>query len=129
MAEVAVYYRKDPSWMAKTPLNPPVEDSPYSLVEVFHDSADALFAIISQIDGWQDYYFKKLQNIEAGDLPAKLGIRSMMHGDLITLTGSKESKAWQCEMVGWREVHPAWLIEGDLPERAPALVSLDAKEA
>ncbi len=115
---VIVYYRKDASWLAKTPLNPPVEHSPYSLVEVFHDEMGNPF------DGWQDYYFKKLQNIETGDLPEKLGIRSMMHGDIIVLG----DKAWQCEMIGWREIRPEWLVNGDLPHPSPALVSLDAKE-
>ena len=125
MAEVAIYYLKDPSWMAKTPLNPPVGHSAYSLIEVFRDVFDNPF------DGWQDYYFKKLQNIEIGDLPQKLGIRSMMHGDIITLTsrwtGRFRSGAWQCEMVGWREIRPEWWVNGDLPSPAPALVSLDAK--
>ena len=125
--EVAIYYRKDPSWMAKTPLNPPVEHSPYSLVEVFHEEI-ANVAIIANVPEWQDYYFRKLQNIERGDLPEKLGIRSMMHGDIITLIGKSERRAWQCEMIGWREIRPEWLVNGDLPHPSPALVSLNAKE-
>jgi hypothetical protein len=133
MAEVAVYYRKDPSWMAKTPLNPPVEHSAYALVEVFHEEI-ANVPMVVNAPGWQDYFFKKLQNIETGDLPQKLGIRSMMHGDIITLIADRgarpaNARAWQCEMVGWKEIRPDWLINGDLPHASPALVSLDAKEA
>ena len=127
MDEIAIYYRKDPSWMAKSPLSPPVEHSPDSLVEVFHDIV-ASVSIISEVPGWLDYYFKKFQNIEVGDLPARLGIRSMMVGDIIALIGKEESKAWQCEAIGWREIRPEWLVNGDLPTQSPALVSLDAEE-
>lgn len=131
MDEVAIYYRKDPSWMAKTPLSPPVEHSPDALVEVFHEVVAHVGSDVwEDQDGpkWLDYYFKKFQNIEAGDLPARLGVRSMMVGDIVTLTVEDESRAWQCEAIGWKEIRPEWLVNGDLPTQSPALVSLDAEE-
>ena len=119
---VIVYYRKDASWLARHPLDPPVEDSPDSLVEV------GRYIVARYQNGfarWRDPVatledaFKKFQNIEDGDLPQKLGIRSMMHGDMVVVG----KRAWQCEMVGWREVRPEWFVRGDFPKSFPELKS------
>lgn len=126
-----VYYRKDASWLAHSPLDPPVEDSPDSLVEVHQE----VVASHQPVEGQLEEIWKKMQNIEAGDLPERLGVRSMMHGDMIVvgeyhlMNPSWPTfhryvyKAFQCEMTGWREVRPEWLVKGDFPKSFPELMS------
>jgi hypothetical protein len=127
-----VYYRKDASWLAHSPLDPPVEDSPDSLVEVYREKRPMHVRrclLHADCDGLLESIWTKLQNVDSpdGDLPAELGVRSMMHGDMI-LVGSfppdkSRTRAWQCEMVGWREVRPEWLVKGDFPKPFPELMS------
>jgi len=124
-----VYYRKDASWLAHSPIDPPVEHSPDSLVEVHRlkvsyesqpDTSERLSKMMCE------NIWKKMQNIDSpgGDLPAELGVRSMMHGDMIVMGG----RAFECLMTGWREVRPEWLVKGDFPKSFPEL-ALDREES
>ena len=117
---VIVYYRKDASWLAHSPIDPPVEHSPDSLVEVHRE----VVAWHRSVEGQLEDVWAKMQNIESGDLPARLGVRSMMHGDMIVMPPmeGKSAKAFQCEMTGWREVRPEWLVKGDFPKSFPELM-------
>jgi hypothetical protein len=123
-----VYYRKDASWLAHSPLDPPVEDSPDSLVEVHRENPTGICLLHADCDGLLESIWTKLQNVDSpdGDLPAELGVRSMMHGDMI-LVGSfppdkSRTRVFQCEMTGWREVRPEWLVKGDFPKSFPELM-------
>ena len=118
--EAVVYYRKDPSWLATSPLAPPELGGPDSLVEVHREVVAWHRPMEKQLED----IWKKMQNIESGDLPARLGVRSMMHGDMIVMPPmeGKSAKAFQCEMTGWREVRPEWLIRGDFPKSFPELM-------
>ena len=117
---VIVYYRKDASWLAHSPIDPTVEHSPDSLVEVHRE----VVAWHRPVEGQLEDVWKKMQNIESCDLPARLGVRSMMHGDMIVMPpmAGEPATAWQCEMVGWRQVRPEWLIKGAFPKSFPELM-------
>jgi hypothetical protein len=125
--EVIVYYRKDPSWLATSPLAPPVEDSPDTLVEVHREEVSWHRSGERQLED----IWVKLQNIDSDDLAARLGVRSMMHGDMIVLppVAGGLASAWQCEMVGWRKIRPEWLVKGDFPKLFPELMSCHEKSS
>ena len=114
--EATVYYRKDPSWLATSPLAPPDLRSPDSLVEVHR------LEIPKNVrPGWRwrngvlrtprhegplEYVWGKMQGIDGyNDWTVVLKIRSMMVGDVIAV----KNRAWQVEAIGWKEIDCPWL--------------------
>jgi len=93
--DAVVYYRKDPSWLAMSPLAPPDIESPDALVEVHREQV-----VLADNTSWLlEDIWKKMQNIESGDLPARLGVRSMMVGDVIVV----DERGWMVQATGWSE--------------------------
>jgi hypothetical protein len=102
--DAIVYYRKDPSWLAMSPLAPPDIESPDALVEV-HREQVAIHWNRGRMHLPSDSYilediWKKMQNIDSGDLPARLGVRSMMVGDVIVV----DKRGWMVQATGWSEI-------------------------
>ena len=116
--EAIIYYRKDPSWLAKySPLRVPELEGPDSLVEVHRErwwawSEQSAERNLENI--WQE-----LQSDRMRSLPVRLGIRSMMVGDVVVVG----DRAWEVVPVGWREIRPKWLARGDWPCHADGVQS------
>lgn len=97
--EAIVYYRKNPSWLATSPLAPPELDSPDSLVEVHR-------IVIPMTRHPFEFVWHKMQAIDGrDDWPVVLGVRSMMVGDVVVIgTSAREVAA-----DGWKEIECSWL--------------------
>lgn len=98
--EAIIYYRKDHDWMGKTPLSPPSITRLDELDEVHRMDVNEYLGGYGLEEIW-----KTMQNINGGDMPEQLGIRSMMVGDIVVIG----DKGWQVEMTGWTPVSSDWL--------------------
>ena len=125
MNKAIVYYRKDPSWMATSPLAPPDIDGPAALVEVhrvYLEPMEGLKALVDNDNTTLERIWGLMQGIEKGDLVDRLSIRSMMVGDIVTIGYA----GWQVEALGWKKIRPSWLAEGSEvapPHAFPELMS------
>jgi hypothetical protein len=116
--EAIIYYRKDPSWLAKySPLRVPELEGPDSLVEVHRERWWAWND--QSVERNLENIWRELQSDRMRSLPVRLGIRSMMMGDVVAVG----DRAWQVVPVGWREIHPQWLVRGDWPCHADGVQS------
>ena len=100
--DAIVYYRKDPSWLAMSPLAPPDIESPDALVEVHREQTawmDSPLGVPTGTPRLLEDIWSKMQNIDSGDLPARLGVRSMMVGDVIVVG----ERGWMVQATGWSE--------------------------
>jgi hypothetical protein len=128
--KATVYYRKDPSWLATSPLAPPELGGPDSLVEVHRFEIPK-----NKRPGWRwrrgelrcprpesvlEYVWLEMQNID-GLTDLSLAVRSMMVGDVVSV----KNRAWEVEAVGWKQVSCSWLKDPTVapPHKVFALVS------
>ena len=98
--DAIVYYRKDPSWLAMSPLAPPDIESPDALVEVHREQVERSNRAHGEKRHLLEDIWKKMQNIDSDDLPARLGVRSMMVGDVVVI----EKRGWMVQATGWSEI-------------------------
>ena len=98
--DAIVYYRKDPSWLAMSPLAPPDIESPDALVEVHRIRVAKVRGKSLSTPRLLEGLWSKMQNIDSGDLPARLGVRSMMVGDVIIV----DKRGWMVQATGWSEI-------------------------
>ena len=130
--EAVVYYRKDPSWLATSPLAPPELGGPDSLVEVHRVDLPKNVRL-----GWRwrkgglraprpevalEHVWSKMQAIDGyDDWTVLLGGRSMMVGDVIAV----KNRAWEVGAVGWKEIDCPWLKDPAVapPHKHNALLS------
>ena len=113
--EAIIYYRKDHDWMGKTPLSPP---SITRLDEL--DEVHRIPTVLNRYDAERMKYgleeiWKTMQNINGGDMPEQLGVRSMMVGDIVVIG----DKGWQVEMSGWTPVSSEWLANEHFYSKPP----------
>ena len=101
-----IYYRKDHDWLGKTPFAPPSITRLDELDEVHRmDVSNDLDGTIRQAPYGLEEVWKTMQNINGGDVPEQLGVRSMMVGDIVVIG----DKGWQVEATGWTPVCSEWL--------------------
>lgn len=102
--DAIVYYRKDPSWLALSPLAPPDLEGPDALVEVHREQTgfdDRERFLMGKITArLLENIWSKMQNIDGDDLPARLGVRSMMVGDVVVVG----ERGWMVQATGWSEI-------------------------
>tara|TARA_Y100000758_G_C16055978_1_gene423168 strand:+ start:262 stop:645 length:384 start_codon:yes stop_codon:yes gene_type:complete len=113
--EAIVYYRKDPSWLATSPLAPPELDSPDALVEVHR-------VVIPMTRHPFEFVWQKMQAIDGrDDWPVMLGVRSMMIGDVVAIGESAREVA----ATGWKDIECSWLTDSTVapPHQHNVLVS------
>tara|TARA_B110001454_G_scaffold214808_1_gene235173 strand:- start:623 stop:1000 length:378 start_codon:yes stop_codon:yes gene_type:complete len=102
--DLIVYYRKDPTWLAMSPMAPPDIESPDALVEVHREQTawmDSRLGVPTGTARLLEGIWSKMQNIDGEDLPARLGVRSMMVGDVIVIG----ERGWMVQATGWSEIH------------------------
>tara|TARA_B110001454_G_scaffold83618_1_gene80365 strand:- start:247 stop:600 length:354 start_codon:yes stop_codon:yes gene_type:complete len=106
MTEAIIYYRKDHDWLSKTPFAPPSIMRLDELDEVHRMIINEHLIGLELEDIW-----KTMQNIDGGDMPEQLGVRSMMVGDIVVITDGLggDDKGWQVEATGWTPVSSDWL--------------------
>ena len=117
--EAIVYYRKDPSWLATSPLAPPELGGPDSLVEVHR-------VIIPMTRHPFEFVWEKMQAIDGrDDWPVVLGVRSMMVGDVVAIGGSAREVA----ATGWKKLDCPWVTDSTVasPHQHNALLSEHAE--
>ena len=95
-----IYYRKDHDWLGKTPFAPPSITRLDELDEVHRMDVNEHLGEYGLEEVW-----KTMQNINGGDMPEQLGVRSMMVGDIVVIG----DKGWQVEAAGWTPVSSEWL--------------------
>jgi len=95
-----IYYRKDHEWMSTSPFTPPSITRLDELDEVYRMDVNEHLAGYELEEVW-----KTMQNINGGDMPELLGVRSMMVGDIVVIG----DKGWQVEAAGWAPVSSEWL--------------------
>ena len=98
--EAIIYYRKDHEWLGKTPFSPPSVTRLDELDEVHRMDVNEHLGEYGLEEVW-----KTMQNIDGGDMPEQLSIRSMMVGDIVVIG----DKGWQVEATGWTPVSDDWL--------------------
>ena len=98
--DAIVYYRKDPTWLAMSPLAPPEIESPDALVEVHRERVAWHLLSEGAVPPTCEDLWTKMQNIESNDLPARLGVRSMMVGDVVVIG----ERGWMVQAAGWSEI-------------------------
>jgi hypothetical protein len=108
--EAIIYYRKDHDWMSKTPLSPPSIARLDELNEVHRMDVNEHLGVYGLEEIW-----KTMQNINGGDMPEQLGVRSMMVGDIVVIG----DKGWQVEMSGWTPVSSEWLANEHFYSKPP----------
>jgi hypothetical protein len=103
--EAIVYYRKNADWLSKTPWQPPSITRLDELDEVHRMDIMPMPSVY-----WLEHVWKTMQNIDGGDLPQQLGVRSMMVGDIVVIG----NEGWQVEATGWSPVSSDWLTNEPL---------------
>ncbi len=95
-----IYYRKDHEWLGKTPFAPPSITRLDELDEVYRMDVNEHLGEYGLEEVWTT-----MQNVNGGDMPELLGVRSMMVGDIVVIG----DKGWQVEATGWTPVCSEWL--------------------
>tara|TARA_Y100001949_G_C15931716_1_gene305954 strand:- start:581 stop:919 length:339 start_codon:yes stop_codon:yes gene_type:complete len=95
-----IYYRKDHEWLGKTPFAPPSITRLDELDEVYRMDVNEHLGEYGLEEVWTT-----MQNVNGGDMPELLGVRSMMVGDIVVIG----DKGWQVEATGWTPVSDDWL--------------------
>ncbi len=95
-----IYYRKDHDWLGKTPFAPPSITRLDELDEVYRMDVNEHLGEYGLEEVWTT-----MQNVNGGDMPELLGVRSMMVGDIVVIG----DKGWQVEATGWTPVCSEWL--------------------
>ena len=90
-----IYYRKDHDWLGKTPFAPPSITRLDELDEVHRMDVNEHLGEYGLEEVW-----KTMQNIDGGDMPEQLGVRSMMVGDVIVVG----ERGWMVQATGWSEI-------------------------